>query len=283
MTSGMKNNKKRILVTNDDGIDALGIKWLVAALCSRDDNDVYVVAPREQQSAKSQGITFLREVSVEERPGWLEDFLSDQEDMNPGREWKIACGVKRALALDGTPADCVKWAISYFKETEGIDFDYVFSGINMGSNVGAAVYYSGTVAATFEGALHGVHSIALSVSAHFATHFEYVCDELIELGMELSEGLSADTVLSFNSPNLPSSDIKGVRIVPVAPFNYGERFCFARAESGDYQLIAELEPAQGELSYDYDCVEAGYVSVSPLTIRISDTEALATLLDRKEN
>ena len=127
-----------VLVTNDDGIDALGLRVLVEALAEH--ADVYVVAPKEEQSAKSHSITFLREVSAEER------------------EVK---GAVEAWALDGTPVDCVMWGLGRLKE-EGIRPDFLFSGVNMGYNNGLAAYYSGTVAGAREGAINGIRSIALS-------------------------------------------------------------------------------------------------------------------------
>ena len=139
-----------IFVTNDDGIDSLGLRVLVEALAEH--ADVYVVAPKEQQSAKSHSITFLREVSVEER------------------EMK---GAVAARALDGTPVDCVKWGLGMLDE-EGIRPDFVFSGINMGYNTGLAAYYSGTIAAAREGAINDVRSIALSLGSHDAKFFDYL-------------------------------------------------------------------------------------------------------------
>ena len=130
----------KVLVTNDDGIDARGLNVLVEALAEM--ADVYVVAPKDQQSGKSQSITFRRELKADER------------------ELK---GAVSAWALDGTPADCVMWGIGILAE-EGIRPDFIFSGINMGYNNGLAAYYSGTVAGAREGAINGIRSIAPSLA-----------------------------------------------------------------------------------------------------------------------
>jgi len=130
----------KVLVTNDDGIDAHGLRILVDALSKH--ADVYVVAPADQQSGKSHSITFLREVTPQER------------DVK---------GAVAAWVLDGTPADCVMWAIDYLRDEEGVEPDFVISGINLGFNTGLAAYYSGTVAGAREGAINGIRSIALSV------------------------------------------------------------------------------------------------------------------------
>ena len=131
-------NMPKVLVTNDDGIDAHGLRVLVDALSEH--ADIYVVAPATQQSGKSHSITFMREVTPKER------------------EVK---GAVAAWELDGTPADCVMWAIDYLRDEEGIEPDFVISGINLGFNTGLAAYYSGTVAGAREGAINGIRSIAL--------------------------------------------------------------------------------------------------------------------------
>ena len=140
----------KVLITNDDGIDSKGLKALAEAL--KPLADVYVVAPAEEQSGKSQSITFLHPLRVEKR------------DMK---------GVAAAYAAHGTPADCIKVGLCIL-EREGIRPDYVVSGINLGYNTGLAVYYSGTLAAAREGALNGIKSIALSVGSHIAKEFDYI-------------------------------------------------------------------------------------------------------------
>lgn len=245
----------RILVTNDDGIDSIGLTSLVEKLA--DHAEVYVAAPAGQQSAKSQSITFLREVHAEQRE---------------------VGGAARAWAVDGTPADCVKWALRKL-EKEGIVPDFLFSGINLGMNLGLAAYYSGTIGAAREGALNGIRSIALSVGDHSARHFDYVLGKLPHF-MELSMKLSPSTILSVNSPEAPSWEIKGLRIVPAAPFGYAENYSFTEAVSGDYQLETEKLGTDGKMRYDFDWTEAGYATVSPLPTSISDPVALMKLRDQ---
>ena len=241
-----------VLVTNDDGIDALGLRVLVEALA--DHADVYVVAPLKQQSAKSQSITFLREVKVEER------------------ELK---GAAAAWVVDGTPTDCVMWAVDYLRE-EGIEPDFVFSGINMGYNSGLAAYYSGTIAGAREGALHGIRSVALSVGSHEARFFDYVIGLLPRL-MEMSRRISPKTVLNVNAPDVPSWDIKGVHIAEAAPYGYGVKFCFSKVEDGIYQMGGAPDFTDDKMRYDFDWNEAGYVTVSPLPTSLSDPVSMMRL------
>jgi len=242
----------KVLVTNDDGIDARGLNVLVEALAEM--ADVYVVAPKDQQSGKSQSITFRRELKADER------------------ELK---GAVSAWALDGTPADCVMWGIGILAE-EGIRPDFIFSGINMGYNNGLAAYYSGTVAGAREGAINGIRSIALSVGSHEAGFFDYVLGLLPQL-MEMSLRISPKTVLNVNAPDIPSWDIKGVRVAEAAPRGYGVRFFFGEAEDGTYMMQSGPDHTDDRMRYDFDWNEAGYVSVSPLPTSLSDPVALMRL------
>ena len=130
----MKKNIKTILITNDDGFNAAGLKVLkeVAKLFTY---DVFVIAPKFNQSAKSRSITLNQEINFEKKSDY---------------EWIV----------DGTPTDCVIFAINNLMK----DFkpDLILSGINAGCNIGDEVSYSGTVAAAWEGAVRGINSIALS-------------------------------------------------------------------------------------------------------------------------
>ena len=243
-----------VLVTNDDGINARGIRALIEALSEY--ANVYVAAPAEQQSGKSQSITYLTPVHVEER------------------EVK---GAVAAYAVEGTPADCVKWGICILGK-RGIDFDYVFSGINLGANTGLAAYYSGTIAAAREGALYGVSSFALSVKHHYASEFEYICS-LIPMLMDIASRVSKDTIISVNAPNLPPEEVKGCKIVEAAPFGYGEYYNFTYSEEGEdlYQIISEPAPASEGIIYDFGAVEEGYAAISPIPTSLSDRVSLARM------
>ena len=282
----------RILITNDDGIGAVGLFALTKALGKK--NEVYVVAPDEQQSAKSMAITFLREVEVEktELPGADEAYI-----------------------LNGTPVDCVNWGIEWFAQ-RGITFDYVLSGINLGANVGIAAYYSGTIGAAREGALHRVRSIALSVGTHLSTHFEYICS-LVPRVMEMADTLSPQTILSVNAPDLPPWEVRGVRIAEVAPYGYAEKYAF-RSAGADYgktadeitwdrpvnfqlgQVVLDEKGTAGQssligpgmvsiksgmltdddLKYDLDCMRYGFAAVTPLSSSVGDDVALRKLQGR---
>ena len=251
----------KVLVTNDDGIDAAGLTALVEKLA--DHAEVYVAAPADQQSAKSQSITFLRTVHAEE------------------------CqlrGAVKAWTVDGTPADCVKWALGRLKE-EGVAVDFLFSGINLGMNLGLAAYYSGTIGAAREGALSGIRSIALSVGRYNIDQeecrFDYVLGQLPRF-MEMALKVSPSTVISVNAPDLPSWDIKGLRIVPAAPFGYAENYVFLQQENGEYQMVTEKLGTDKRMRYDFDWTAKGYCTVSPLPTAIADPVGLMKLRDQAQ-
>ncbi len=240
----------RILVSNDDGIIAKGLTALIKALSKM--ADVYVAAPAEQKSATSQAITFRRTVKAESIE--LEN-------------------ARKAWAIDGTPADCVKLGIQLMHEMN-IEPDYVISGINMGINTGSSVVYSGTLAAAREGALSGIRSIALSVASHEAENFEYICDMLRGL-LEMSAGLESSTILSVNVPDLPLWKIKGVKIAPCAEHAFGELFVFEKTEAeGEYQMVIDRYDFDKSVDNDWAAVMADYAVITPLTIDSNDYAAL---------
>ncbi|MBQ6623951.1 MAG: 5'/3'-nucleotidase SurE [Mogibacterium sp.] len=242
----------KVLITNDDGIDSSGLKALAEAL--KPLADVYVVAPAEEQSGKSQSITFLHPLKVEKR------------DMK---------GVAAAYAAHGTPADCIKVGLCIL-EREGIRPDYVISGINLGYNTGLAVYYSGTLAAAREGALNGIRSIALSVGSHMAKEFDYILGMLPML-MEMSDKVGSDVIISVNAPEVPAGEIKGYKIVDTAPAGCGLNFVFEEVGEGLYQMTGRPAPGRIGVEYDIDVVEDNYVAVSPVPTSISDKVSLARL------
>jgi 5'-nucleotidase len=242
----------KVLVTNDDGIGAAGLRRLVEALEPM--AEVYVAAPMVQHSAKSQSITFLHELDISEQ--------------------RIQ-GTKAAWAVHGTPTDCVKIGLLKMNEM-GVRPDHIISGINMGFNTGLAVYYSGTVAAAREGALNGIHSIALSVGSHEASKFCYTLNNLPYI-LELSSKTPEGCFLNVNAPDTLAANMKGIKIVPTAPFGYGLLFNFSPAGNGNYQLIAEPTYTGNESLYDMDWVAQGYMTLSPVPTAIDDSEALSQL------
>lgn len=233
----------RILVTNDDGIKARGIRELVAALSAK--AEVYVFAPESQRSACGHGITVRSPITVAEV-----DFP----------------GAARAWTVSGTTADCVKLGLRILKH-EGIIVDFVFSGINHGSNLGTDTLYSGTVSGAIEGVINGIPSIALSVYHNNPKHFGPSCEMAVQ-ALQIAAGkLDGGTVLNINLPDVPAEEIKGLRITRLGAREYDEQFQPHQDEEGTTSYIYTGEPVvYSGLPGDIDviAIQDGYVSITPL-------------------
>ncbi len=268
-----------ILVTNDDGIEAKGIERLIASLSLI--TKVYLFAPKVQQSAKGQSMTALHSFSVEKR------------------KYK---GTEEAWAVDGTPADCVKYGVQSMAERD-IPIDFVISGINMGVNLGADAHYSGTVSAAMEGALCGYHSIALSVEHHVPSHYDYICSMLPEL-LRIAQEQDISTVLNVNTPDMPAWQIKGTKITRCGPKRFLDQLVVENPESledSDNRENSENDepnkeraandfftvhyrggnyPIPDGLGDDIDIVAnaSGYATITPINIDYTDRTAYHGLL-----
>lgn len=245
-----------ILVSNDDGIDARGLRVLVKALAELPENNVYVWAPDGQRSACGHSITMTKPIFMRER----------QVD-----------GAVEAWALSGTPADCVKSGIKKLKREKNIDIDAVFSGINHGGNIGSDVLYSGTVSAAAEGVLCGVPSVAVSVGDYLPS------DEMLEncstiikdICRKAIPQMNSRTILNVNFPPIPPSEIKGLKITKLGPREYAENFEDMKGPRGQryYWYSGEMVVYEG-LPEDYDVMaqQDGYVSVTPLQLDLTNHE-----------
>lgn len=233
----------KILVTNDDGIMANGIRALAQALA--DVAEVYVFAPDTQKSACGHGITMGRPLTVKEVP-----FEK----------------VKGAWSISGTPADCVKLGLSILQE-QGIVIDFVYSGINHGSNLGTDTLYSGTVSGAIEGIINGIPSVAVSVYAHEPKHLGPSCDMAIKALKLAGTKLDKQTVLNINLPDLPAEELKGVRITTLGAREYDKEFVEHPADDGHKHYLYAGVPIVYEGlpgSIDVIALQEHYVSITPL-------------------
>ena len=247
-----------ILVANDDGIEARGMRELVNALSVK--ADIYVCAPDSQRSASGHGITVSEPIVAEE--------VSYEN-------------AKAALKLSGTPADCVKLGMKIFQD-RGIKIDMVFSGINHGGNLGTDTLYSGTVSAAVEGSICVVPSVAVSVNSHEATHFDYAC-ELAVKAMEKSAGrISPDTVLNINTPDLPKEKIKGLKYTTLGKREYKEFFTPTILEDGRKAYRYTGNPVIYEGlpdTIDVIAMQDGYASITPLHRDLTDYKLVDEIRD----
>ncbi len=184
----------RILLTNDDGIDAPGINVLAEELINNG-HQVLIVAPDRQQSATSHSITLHEPLRIFERG-------------------------KDKYATTGTPTDCVTLASQKLIKNP---VDLVISGINSGQNMGEDVLYSGTVAAALEGMFLGMRSIAISITTFhnqkFKTAARYLC-KMIEDG--IVEKIGKDEILNINVPSVEFDEIKGIKITELDHRHYDD-------------------------------------------------------------
>ncbi len=235
-------DKLNIMVVNDDGITSRGLKELVNAL--RPYANVYVCAPDGQHSGASQSLSLTEPIRVY-------DFDY------PGAE--------AAYAVTGTPTDCTKVGLQFYKE-RGVRMDMVYSGINIGSNFGKDTLYSGTIGAAMEAALSNVRAVAVSVDSHSATHFETACDVAVKVMEKSMNELTPDTILNINAPDLPPEEVKGIRYTALGNRFYIDKFIPVESEEGDSYMLdgVPIDLNDIEEKYDVTATWDDYVSITPL-------------------
>jgi len=248
----MKNMEKLILVTNDDSVNAKGIQSLVkiASTLGR----VVVVAPDKPQSGMGHAIT-----------------LSDPIRLN--RVWMF--GDVEAYSSSGTPVDCVKLAIYEVLERKP---DLVLSGINHGENSSTNVLYSGTMSAAIEGAMEGLPSIGFSLSdfsseADFMQYEAYVSKIISKA---LKEDFPKFTCLNVNIPNVPASDIAGIKVCTQAHAFWADRFDKREDQFGRpyYWLTGEFSEVNPQEDSDLHALHRGFISIVPTQFDLTNHKIL---------
>jgi len=235
------------LVTNDDGIFAPALRRLREALAPL--GRVVIVAPDRDQSATSHSLTLHRPFRIHRHE---EDFFS----------------------VDGTPTDCV---VAGYHGLLDHPPDMVISGINHGPNMGEDVFYSGTVAAAIEGTLQGVPSIAVSLATRELSDFVAPARFVSRLVRRvLDSGLPGRQLLNVNLPHRPWSEVSGVRITRLGSRVYRDTLIKKVDPRGrDYYWIGGEDPVwEPREGTDFFAVEAGYISVTPLRLDLTDEHAL---------
>ena len=241
-----------VLLTNDDGIFSRGMEALrrrAAAL-----GEVHVVAPAEQQSGASHSMHLYQPLQA--KPVTFE-------------------GGCVGYMVRGTPVDCVKLAVGVLL---GQKPDVLISGINDRANFGISVLYSGTVAAAVEGALMGIHSIAISVAEDGVADLEFAAELAVDLAREATRHRRPKPVLlNVNVPARPRSEIKGVKWIRhnVAPYTEKFRPLATRDEWTHYEIYGVTGPREQFPGDDVAALMDGYVTVTPLRVDFTDHEELA--------
>lgn len=250
----------RILVSNDDGIHARGIRTLAQRLAQEKDFEVYVCAPDRERSATGHALTLHKPLRVEE------------VDMGPH--------VKGAWLTTGTPSDCVKFAVDCLLDK--IRPDFVISGINSGANLGSEILYSGTVSAAMEGAFLDVPSMAVSCAGGTGKrHYEPAAEFVTKIVRTLKKAnfLVSKTLININVPNVPAEEIQGVQLTKLGVRAYNDYFEKRVDPRGKtyYWLAGEAIEEGEEENTDAWCIAHKKISITPIRFDMTDFKLIDKL------
>lgn len=240
----------KILISNDDGINAAGINALIDLLCV--DHQLYVAAPAQQKSASSHALTMHHPITVKE-----------VEDPRTVKSW----------AIGGNPADCTKLAL---EELLGFKPDWVIAGINHGPNLGTDLLYSGTVAAAAEGTLFHIPSIAVSYMDYEANNLNEALKALKEaLDFVFENPVGDRTLLNINIPNRFYADMEGLKIARIGEARYDKPFSKRVDPRGNtyYWLAGDLVLESEAEDADVIAARDGYITISPVRFVFDDLES----------
>ncbi|MEQ1789857.1 MAG: 5'/3'-nucleotidase SurE [Rickettsiales bacterium] len=243
----------RILITNDDGINAEGLKVL-ERIALEISNDVWVVAPEVEQSGAAHSLTLHLPVRVR----------------------KIA---PKRFAVSGTPTDCVLLALQEIMRLEKKPVTLLLSGVNHGSNVGDDVTYSGTIAAAMEGTILNIPSIALSLMGNGSDELnwqtaEKYAPEIIKKLIDV--GWRENTLINMNFPDCDASKVLGVKVCP-----QGKRIVNIKlSERNDpkgrpyFWLGGDRDNTPKETGVDIDYLRDNYITVTPICMDLTDYQSM---------
>lgn len=250
----------RILLTNDDGIHAPGLKVL-EEIARQFSDDIWVCAPAEEQSGAGHSLTLSQPVRL--------------------RRYD-----ERRYAVSGTPTDAVMLCMRKVMDSPP---DLILSGVNRGANLGDDITYSGTVSAAIEGALAGIKSIALSQvyaregmgdDVPFAAALAWGAKAIKPL---LNAPLPARTLININFPARPAADVKGIRVVRQGFHDYSRGSVVEGRDPRGYRYYwFGLDPIEHTLDNgtDLEAIEEGFVSVTPLHLDLTHYSSLGALAER---
>ena len=250
----------RILLTNDDGVEAVGLRCLAEALGAR--HELLIVAPGHEQSGIGHAFTFKTPLYYRQTR---------------------AGGGPPTYAVDGTPADCVKFAVAFLAKPRP---DVVVAGMNIGENSGISSIYSGTVAAAREGALWGIPSFAFSVAGtieRYAADYAVRAAGILEWVMGFAEGelvrRHPRTFYNVNFPACAPSECRGVRVTRQSLAFFDDHYRSAgRTEHGEgYQLYGEKRNLEAGLEYDSRALADHYAALTPLELDATDADTFTAL------
>lgn len=247
----MPKRKPRILISNDDGVYAPGIRYLAKEL--RHLGEVIVVAPNSNQSAVSHALTMTRPLRIKR----LDDHT---------------------YSVDGTPTDCI--TLAFHEILKSRRPDVVVSGLNHGANMGEDVIYSGTVAAALEGAIMGVPGVAASmtVADHEGRSFISAAKFIRRLVAGAIGQMPPSTLLNVNFPKMPRGGYRGYIITRLGRRAYSDIISAKTDPSGrSYYWIGGEATWDRNPESDAGAVHRGKVSITPLNIDMTDHKLLEAM------
>ena len=260
-----KDASFNILISNDDGIFALGVRTLADTLAQAG-HQVTVVCPDRERSATGHGLTLHQPIRAEQVDSI---FHPDVE----------------AWSCSGTPADCVKFALSAVLKKRP---DLVFSGINHGPNLGTDVLYSGTVSAAMEGALEGITSVAFSLTSFTDFDFQPAANFALKLTQHLGVTEFPPALLSINIPPVSEAEILGVLVTRQGLRRYIEKFeqrLDPRGKSYYWlagEIVEDIEQPEDvnlppHILTDVQAIRDHYITITPLQYNLTDATVVKYL------
>jgi len=254
--------KPLILVTNDDGISAPGIRALISVM--KTIGDVVVVAPDSPQSATGHAITINSTLSI------------NKINIDPDVDSEYSCS--------GTPVDCVKFAVNEILDRKP---DLCVSGINHGSNSSINVIYSGTLSAAVEAGIEGIPAIGFSLlDYNWNADFEPAKSFIKKITLQvLANGLPEGVILNVNFPKLKENEIKGIKICRQAKAMWMEEFDKRQNPQGRdyYWLTGKFVNLDNGEDTDEWALEKGYISIVPVQFDLTAHHAIQQLNSWKLN
>jgi 5'-nucleotidase len=254
----------RVLLTNDDGIEAAGLQALRRALLAIPGIELAVIAPDGNRSAMARSITTRR-------PLWVQEV--DFEDGTVG------------YATDGTPVDCVR--LARLGLVEGFEAELVVAGINHGSNLGDDITYSGTVAAALEAIVLGLPGIAVSQQSR-ARELDFRVGRQFEFGV--AAGFTARLVAELGTLpmppgtllniNVPGADPAGVEVAKLGKRVYRDELSLVEQDDGgrrQYRIYGDASYERDETGTDLAAVARGLIAVTPIHFDLTDRDGMAAL------
>ena len=234
----------KVLITNDDGYNSFGIK-LLSDILKQFANEIYVVAPRNNRSGSSRSISLKKDIKFE----------------------KITSA---SWVVDGTPTDCVIFALNYIFKNEKPN--YILSGINFGTNIGDEISYSGTIGAAFEGALRGIPSVAISQKiTNDDINFIISKTNLPVILPQVFKYFSNENLLlNLNFPNCKQENLKGLKIVNCSNQKSSDEIIVDKNESSF--KIGKMKISNNQNSDDLNALKNNYITLTSILINLTNKQ-----------